>query len=150
MKSFFLLLRKKTSFAISTFASSIQRKYGWAVETSTLLTCRTARFRRFESFCFRYWWGSSIGQSSCLRSSRLWVRVPPSSLMEVWQSWSIALVLKTSRRKRLKGSNPLASAIKELWQTWCMRKTENLENVVRLHEVPLNDTIPYGIAKWSL
>ena len=39
---------------------------------------------------------------------------------------------------------------KELWQTWCMRKTENLENVVRLHEVPLNDTIPYGIAKWSL
>ena len=30
--------------------------------------------------------------------------------MEVWQSWSIAPVLKTGRRKRLRGSNPLASA----------------------------------------
>ena len=26
---------------------------------------------------------------------------------------------------------------KELWQTWCMRRTENPENVVRLHEAPL-------------
>ena len=25
---------------------------------------------------------------------------------------------------------------RELWQTWCMRKTENLENVVQLHEAP--------------
>lgn len=24
----------------------------------------------------------------------------------------------------------------ELWQTWCMRRTENPENVVRLHEAP--------------
>ena len=29
---------------------------------------------------------------------------------EVWQSWSNAPVLKTGRRKRLRGSNPLASA----------------------------------------
>ena len=28
-----------------------------------------------------------------------------------------------------------------------MRRTENPENVVRLHEVPLNDTIPYGTNK---
>ena len=27
----------------------------------------------------------------------------------------------------------------ELWQTWCMRRTENPENVVRLHEVPPED-----------
>lgn len=25
----------------------------------------------------------------------------------------------------------------ELWQTWCMRRTENPENVVRIHKVPL-------------
>ena len=25
---------------------------------------------------------------------------------------------------------------KELWQTWCMRRTENPENVVRIHKVP--------------
>ena len=25
---------------------------------------------------------------------------------------------------------------KEFWQTWCMRRTENPENVVRLHETP--------------
>ena len=24
----------------------------------------------------------------------------------------------------------------EFWQTWCMRRTENPENVVRLHETP--------------
>ena len=28
---------------------------------------------------------------------------------------------------------------KELWQTWCMRRTENPENVVRIHEVPPED-----------
>ena len=26
----------------------------------------------------------------------------------------------------------------EFWQTWCMRRTENPENVVRLHETPLH------------
>ena len=36
--------------------------------------------------------------------------LPHHTCMEVWQSWSIAPVLKTGRRKRLKGSNPLASA----------------------------------------
>ena len=28
----------------------------------------------------------------------------------------------------------------ELWQTWCMRWTENPENVVQLHEVPQKKT----------
>lgn len=28
---------------------------------------------------------------------------------------------------------------KELWQTWCMRRTENPENVVRIHKVPPED-----------
>lgn len=28
------------------------------------------------------------------------------------------------------------SAQTELWQTWCMRRTENPENVVRFHEAP--------------
>ena len=28
---------------------------------------------------------------------------------------------------------------KELWQTWCMRRTENPENVVRIHKVPQED-----------
>lgn len=26
----------------------------------------------------------------------------------------------------------------EFWQTWCMRGTENPENVVRVHEIPQN------------
>ena len=37
----------------------------------TLLTCKTERFRRFESFCFRK--------------------------LEVWQSWSIARAVKRSK-----------------------------------------------------
>ena len=24
----------------------------------------------------------------------------------------------------------------EFWQTWCMRRTENPENVVRIHKIP--------------
>ena len=27
--------------------------------------------------------------------------------------------------------------IKEIWQTWCMRRTENPKNVIRVHEFPL-------------
>ena len=41
------------------------------------------------------------------------------------------------------GSNPFGATIRELWQTWCMRRTENPQNVVRLHEVP--QIMPYGI-----
>ena len=35
---------------------------------------------------------------------------------------------------------------KELWQTWCMRGTENPENVVRLHEAPLENL---GVLQWQ-
>ena len=38
------------------------------------------------------------------------------------------------------GSNPSGATKRELWQTWCMRRTENPENVVRLHEVPQEDS----------
>ena len=34
----------------------------------------------------------------------------------------------------------------ELWQTWCMRGTENPENVVRLHEAPLKKS---GVLQWQ-
>ena len=34
----------------------------------------------------------------------------------------------------------------ELWQTWCMRGTENPENVVRLHEAPLKNS---GVLQWQ-
>ena len=34
------------------------------------------------------------------------------------------------------GSIPSGATYMELWQTWCMRRTENPENVVRLHEAP--------------
>ena len=30
----------------------------------------------------------------------------------------------------------LSGAQMEFWQTWCMRRTENPENVVRFHETP--------------
>ncbi len=28
----------------------------------------------------------------------------------------------------------------EFWQTWCMRRTENPENVVRIHKIPQKKT----------
>lgn len=58
-----------------------------------------------------FWLVSSVGSEHDATN----VGVGSSSLsrvttLEVWQSWSIAPVLKTGRRQRLKGSNPLASA----------------------------------------
>ena len=58
-----------------------------------------------------HWLVSSVGSEHDATN----VGVGSSSLsrvttLEVWQSWSIAPVLKTGRRQRLKGSNPLASA----------------------------------------
>ena len=45
------------------------------------------------------------------------------------------------------GSSSLSRVtILELWQTWCMRGTENPENVVRLHEVPLKNS---GVLQWQ-
>lgn len=57
------------------------------------------------------WLVSSVG----LEHDATNVRVGSSNLSrvtykEIWQSWFNAPVLKTGRRKRLKGSNPLVSA----------------------------------------
>ena len=37
---------------------------------------------------------------------------------------------------------------KELWQTWCMRRTENPENVVRIHKVPPEDGLNPAYFEW--
>ena len=41
-----------------------------------------------------------------------------------------------SHKPNYVGSSPTSATIKELWQTWCMRWTENPVNMVRIHEVP--------------
>ena len=38
----------------------------------------------------------------------------------------------------------LGQQSKELWQTWCMRRTENPENVVQLHEAPQKTALWYN------
>ena len=48
------------------------------------------------------------------------------------------MVERRSPKPKVRGSNPFASAYLESWQTWCMRRTENPENVVRIHEIPPN------------
>ena len=58
-----------------------------------------------------HWLVSSVGSEH--DATNVGVGSPSLSrvtTLEVWQSWSIAPVLKTGRRQRLKGSNPLASA----------------------------------------
>ena len=59
---------------------------------------------------------------SCRPSYWYWVKgfsqnINPNFYLEVWQSWSIARVLKTRDRRRPVGSNPTASAgsINRLW-----------------------------------
>ena len=54
------------------------------------------------------------------------------TILEVWQSWSIAPVLKTGRRQRLKGSNPLASANLP-YRITVVRQILDLQEVVRFH-----------------
>ena len=78
-------------------------KYGWVVETGTLLTCWSNRIRRFESSCKR----------------------EPFKL--AWK-WPNAADDMQSFYFRF---------LMELRQTWCMRRTENPENVVRIHKAPL-------------
>ena len=52
--------------------------------------------------------------------------------------------------KRMSAQKPLIefflSTQTELWQTWCMRRTENPENVVRFHEAPLKNS---GVLQWQ-
>ena len=48
------------------------------------------------------------------------------------------MVERRTPKPKVRGSNPFASAYLESWQTWCMRRTENPENVVRIHEIPPN------------
>ena len=59
--NFFLCYEKRLHLAVVPLHTKSWRKYGWVVESGTLLTCWTERFQRFESSCFRKWWGSSVG-----------------------------------------------------------------------------------------
>lgn len=43
-------------------------------------------------------------------------------------------------KHQVAGSPPALITCKELWQTWCMRGTENPDNVVRFHEAPLMES----------
>ena len=79
------------------------------------------------------WLVSSVGSEHDATN----VGVGSSSLsrvttLEVWQSWSIAPVLKTGRRQRLKGSNPLASANLP-YRITVVRQILDLQVVVRFH-----------------
>ena len=80
-----------------------------------------------------HWLVSSVGSEHDATN----VGVGSSSLsrvttLEVWQSWSIAPVLKTGRRQRLKGSNPLASANLP-YRITVVRQILDLQVVVRFH-----------------
>mgnify|MGYP006889653561 FL=1 len=75
---------------------------------------------------------AQLDQSTTLRTSVSGVRVSRVTTLEVWQSWSIAPVLKTGRRQRLKGSNPLASANLP-YRITVVRQILDLQVVVRFH-----------------
>lgn len=49
-------------------------------------------------------------------------------------------------KHQVAGSNPALITCKELWQTWCMRGTENPDNVVRFHEAPLMETFMISLS----
>ena len=75
---------------------------------------------------------AQLDQSTTLRTSVSGVRVSRVTTLEVWQSWSIAPVLKTGRRQRLKGLNPLASANLP-YRITVVRQILDLQVVVRFH-----------------
>ena len=56
--------------------------------------------------------------------------------MEVWVSGRYQHIANVPSRKAPKVRILLLPHKLELWQTWCMRWTENPDNVVQLHEVP--------------
>ena len=92
------------------FESVILHKFGSVaelVDCTGLENRRAARHRGFESLRFRKF-------------------ELPRSLMVEWKILALQVNVRFISGRQT-----------ELWQTWCMRGTENPENVVRLHEVPL-------------
>lgn len=134
----FFLLRKKTSLSLSTFASSKQGSMvsGLNQHTANVPNRKVPKVRnrlQRNSSASAHWLVSSVG----LEHDATNVGVGSSSLsrvttLEVWQSWSIAPVLKTGRRQRLKGSNPLASANLP-YRITVVRQILDLQVVVRFH-----------------
>ena len=64
---------------------------------------------------------------------------PPSlsTMLKCAGRFIFSIPLKISHyAKRLRSTILFLQPLLELWQTWCMRRTENPENVVRIHEVP--------------
>ena len=152
----FSLLRKKTSLSLYTFASSKQGSMGDGLNQHTanvpdrkvpkvrnrlqrvhkpslLGLCRASGDSQRNPSASALWLVSSVGSEHDATN----VGVGSSSLsrvtiLEVWQSWSIAPVLKTGRRQRLKGSNPLASANLP-YRITVVRQILDLQVVVRFH-----------------
>ena len=74
---------------------------------------------------------AQLDQSVTLRTSRPGVRISHESQTLPMEQGNSSYGEETEA-----SPNPLGQGM-ELWQTGCMRRTENPENVVRLHEVPL-------------
>ena len=104
-----------------------------AQKPSLLGLCRASGDSQRNPSASALWLVSSVGSEHDATN----VGVGSSSLsrvttLEVWQSWSIAPVLKTGRRQRLKGSNPLASANLP-YRITVVRQILDLQVVVRFH-----------------
>ena len=129
----FFLLRKKTSLSLSTFASSKQGSMGERLKPAHCYRAEPKGSEGSNPSASALWLVSSVG----LEHDATNVGVGSSSLsrvtiLEVGQSWSIAPVLKTGRRQRLKGSNPLASANLP-YRITVVRQILDLQEVVRFH-----------------
>lgn len=104
-----------------------------AQKPSLLGLCRASDDSQRNPSASAHWLVSSVGSEHDATN----VGVGSSSLsrvttLEVWQSWSIAPVLKTGRGQRLKGSNPLASANLP-YRITVVRQILDLQEVVRFH-----------------
>ena len=120
LKNFWILFqeRKKTAFDLRNFALAIKKEV-W-VSGRNRYSAKVLDLLGLEgsnpSASARFGSLAQLDQSTTLRTSGSGVRVSHES------------------------------QTMEPWQTWCMRRTENPENVVRIHEAPL---LHSGVLQWQ-
>ena len=126
-------LKQHTANVPNRKVPKVRNRLQRAQKPSLLGLCRASGDSQRNPSASAHWLVSSVGSEHDATN----VGVGSSSLsrvtiLEVWQSWSIAPVLKTGRRQRLKGSNPLASANLP-YRITVVRQILDLQVVVRFH-----------------
>ena len=127
------MLRRYNSYLLNIFATSVReaRERGHLKSVLTpnesIISAGDTLF--FLNKFFKYFFDT---QKHCRTSIYLCI----IKIKEAWLSGLKQHSAKVPSHLRLRRFESFCFRQMEFWQTWCMRGTENPENVVRIHEIP--------------